>query len=311
MNKEKNFLSAVLYVRNDEAAVGGTLASLNAVLRDNFEKYEIIVVNDCSADGSLPAIRAFCASLPPVGKPNITLLNMGYFQGLEQSMNAGTDIAIGDFVFEFDSAVADYDPALVMQCYAHLLTGYDIVSASPKGGGRLSSKLFYGVFNRFSGGPTKLGTEAFRILSRRAINRIRSLNKSIPYRKAVYKNCGLRTDDIVYTPTAQTRRADRANDRIRRDTALDAIILFTDVAYRVSFWISLAMMGVTIAIGAYVVAVFFTGNPVSGWTTTMLFLAVAFFGLFLILAFVLKYLSVLKDLAFKKLSYAIESIQKL
>ena len=25
MNKEKNFLSAVLYVRNDEAAVGGTL----------------------------------------------------------------------------------------------------------------------------------------------------------------------------------------------------------------------------------------------------------------------------------------------
>ena len=49
-NKEKNFMSAVVYINNDEKIVKKFLKQLNNVLTENFEKYEIICVNDCSSD---------------------------------------------------------------------------------------------------------------------------------------------------------------------------------------------------------------------------------------------------------------------
>ena len=43
----------------------------------------------------------------------------------------------------------------------------------------------------------------------------------------------------------------------------------------------------------------------------MLFLSVVFFSVFAILAVIIKYLSILVDLTFKKQKYMIESIEKL
>ena len=58
-------------------------------------------------------------------------------------------------------------------------------------------------------------------------------------------------------------------------------------------------------------AVFFSANPVAGWTTTMLVMSFGFFGLFVILAFVLKYLSVILNMVFVQKQYVIESVQKI
>ncbi|MDK2868670.1 MAG: polyisoprenyl-phosphate glycosyltransferase, partial [Clostridiales bacterium] len=50
---------------------------------------------------------------------------------------------------------------------------------------------------------------------------------------------------------------------------------------------------------------------VEGWTPTILFLSFAFFGVFGILAIVIKYLSIIVELIFKKRQYVYESIQKI
>ncbi len=47
-NKEKNFISAVVYVHNNEKEIANFLENLNKKLNENFEKYEIICVNDKS-----------------------------------------------------------------------------------------------------------------------------------------------------------------------------------------------------------------------------------------------------------------------
>jgi len=62
---------------------------------------------------------------------------------------------------------------------------------------------------------------------------------------------------------------------------------------------------------AYSIAIFLMANPVSGWTTTILFLSVAFFGLFAILTIVIKYLQLLVNLVFKRKHYSFEGIEKL
>ena len=60
LNKEKNFVSAVVYLYNEENSVKKFLTSLNELLKTNFEKYEIICVNDTSTDNTAKAVEEFC-----------------------------------------------------------------------------------------------------------------------------------------------------------------------------------------------------------------------------------------------------------
>ena len=68
-----------------------------------------------------------------------------------------------------------------------------LLFATPEKSNKLSSKLFYRLYNSTSA-EDKLYPETFRIISRRAWNRIKSLSISIPYRKALYLNCGLKKE---------------------------------------------------------------------------------------------------------------------
>jgi len=134
------------------------------------------------------------------------------------------------------------------------------------------------------------------------------MSLTIPYRKAIYANGGLNLTTINYQPTPT---AARRNASERPQVAMDALILFTDVAHRLALWLSVAMMSVTLIATIYTVFIYLSGSPVEGWTTTMLFLGFGFFGLFALLALMLKYLSILVDLNFKRQKYVFESIEKI
>lgn len=308
MNKEKNFVSAVIYVHNAENRIESFLKNVINILEENFEHSEIICVNDSSGDSSLAKIKEVIKS---VKSTSVSVLNMSYFQGLELSMNAGVDLAIGDFVFEFDNTILDYEPQEVMYVYERALQGFDIVSAIPDRKERLSSRIFYKVFDLFSDLSHKMQTESFRVLSRRVINRISSMNKTIPYRKAIYAVSGLKTDQIIYKSKADKIEKNKQEDHYRFGLAIDSLILFTDVGYKFSLTMTLLMMLISIIMLIYSVIIYLTAHPVAGWTTTVLFLAVAFLGLFGILTMIIKYLQLLINLVFKRKQYSFESIEKL
>jgi len=307
LNKEKNFVSAVVYLYNDENSVGGFLNTVNSVLKENFEKYEIVCVNDCSTDNTVKAVEAFCEEN---SVKSLTLINTSFFQGVESAMVAGVDISIGDFVFEFDSCLVDYSEDMIMSVYRKSLEGNDVVFAVPKGAGRTTSKLFYSLFNRFSDMQYKIKTQRFSIISRRGINRVKSMGVKTVYRKAVYASCGLPVADFDYTPETVLKSAD-TQKAVKQELALNSIILFTDIGYKISITLSFMMAAVLMLAGIYTVVIFLSANPVAGWTTTMLVISFGFFGLFLLLAFVLKYLSLILNLVFTKKQYVVESIRKI
>ena len=307
-NKEKNFISAVVYTHNNGDTVGTFLSEIHSVLSENYEKFEIICVNDASTDNTVEMIKRVSSSISDCV---LSIVNMSYYQGVEISMNAGVDLAIGDFVFEFDTTLRDYDLSLIKKVYDRSLAGYDIVSAG-NSKRKFGSKLFYGIYNRNSGTHNKLTTESFRILSRRAINRVHSMSKTLPYRKALYSNCGLKVDTIIYGPCEICGiKRSKQQKKLREKTAMDTLILFTDIAYKVSIWFTLLMMTATVVTGIYVITVFALGQPVPGFTPIMLVMTGSFFGVFAILAIIIKYLSLLVDLVFKRQKYIIESIEKI
>lgn len=307
-NKEKNFVSAVIYVHNAEERIEHFLGTIVNLLEKNFEKSEIICVNDASSDNCVEIIKSMAKN----AKTTISILNMSYFHGVEMAMNAGMDVSIGDFVFEFDNTVLDFLEEDVMSVYRKSLEGFDIVSASPDKRSRLFSRLFYQLYEKYSQGNYKITTESFRILSRRVINRIMDTNKTVPYRKAIYANCGLKTAHLKYSvQNIPAYNGDKEEKGYRKSLAMDALILFTDVGYRFAKLMTVFMMLLAILVVCYSIIIYFSSSPVAGWTTTILFLSVAFFGVFGVLTVIIKYLQVIVDLVFKRKHYSFETIEKI
>lgn len=308
-NGEKNFVSAVVYVHDAEKQIGVFLSRLIEVMETNFEHSEIICVNDSSQDNSIDIIRELGKNCQ---QTSISVVNLSFFHGLELAMNAGNDLAIGDFVFEFDSPYMDYETDLIMRIYRRALEGYDVVSAVPDVREKWTSRIFYKIFDRFAHMPYQMESESFRILSRRVINRVASMNKTVPYRKAVYAGSGLKMDKLRYqVKNREKGRGKHKETGYRMNLAVDSLILFTEIGYRISFFMTFLMMFVSLSMVIYSIIIYMTAHPVEGWTTTILFLSIAFLGVFAVLTMVVKYLQLLVSLIFKRKGYSFESIEKI
>lgn len=307
LNKEKNFISAVIYVFNAVDTVYDFLKKIDTVLSEKFEKVELICVNDASCDDGIDEIKKYADETNSV----LTVLNMSFHQGLELSMNAGVDLAIGDFVYEFESTILTYPEKLLGEIYDKALQGYDIVAASPKTNRNIASQLFYRIYNKNSNAQYPLQTEAFGLISRRALNRVRAMSQTIAYRKAVYANCGLRKTVIEYELLQAMPQATPSQKRDYWNTAVDALILYTNLAFRCTMTFSFLMMFAMFGMVVYTLIIYFRGIPIAGWSSTILFLSFAFFGVFAVLTAIIKYLSILLKLNYNRLNYVIESINKL
>lgn len=307
--KEKKFVSLVVYLHNVEKEVVPFFEKIIPVFEDKFEQYEVVCVDDGCTDGTIGALKEYLE----VNKLSVmvNIVHMSFYHGLESAMNAGRDLAIGDFIYEFDTVFVDYDIKLLHKVYDKLLEGNDIVSAGTNGTIRLSSKIFYNLYNKTSRGKGKIGPETFRLVSRRAINRVKTIGQYIPYRKAVYSNCGLNTATILYEPTVKTTKKNSANSGERATLALDSFIYFTNALERVSVIIGMIFLCVTIGVGIYTIRDYICGyTVVEGWLSTMGFLSLGFFGVFILLSIILKYLSVILNLIFKQERYLISDIEK-
>lgn len=308
--KEKKFISLVVYLHDAAPYLKYFLDTVLPVCEENFEQYELVCVDDACTDGTVEVLRDYVESRQM--KMMVNVVHMSFFQGLESAMNAGRDIAIGDFVFEFDDVFVDYEQSVLMEVYHKMLEGNDIVAASSKGKLRITSRVFYSLYNSTSRGNGRIGPETFRIVSRRAINRIKSMGQYIPYRKAVYMNCGLKADTIFYkSKDINVRVKNKTVTSERTALALDSFIYFTNVLERVSAILCGVFFVIIMGMGVYIISDLFNNTkPVEGWLSTMGFLAVGFFGVFALLTIILKYLSVLLNLIFKQQRYLVSDIEK-
>lgn len=308
--KQKNFISCVVYMHNEEEGLVSFLDTLRQQMEQHFERYEIICVDDASQDRTAEILQGYVAEAKM--KP-VSLIRMSYYQGIEASMNAGRDLAVGDFVYEFDSAYIDYEPELIVQAYKKALEGYDVVAAAPEKNISLSSRMFYAVYNWGNKTENKLQQERFRLVSRRAINRVGQMNAYVPYRKVMYVNCGLKLATIFYENLPGNRRnRNRQEKESRNNLAFDSFIIFTNVLEKLSMGLCAVFLLVMILMaGNVVVSLFSEVKPVEGWMSTFGLMSFGFFGLFLLLTLILKYLSVILNLVFKKQRYVISGIDKL
>lgn len=294
MDKEKSFVSVVVYIRNSEEYIEKFMASLYEVLKNNFNEYEIICVDDASNDQAVTKLKAFFA-----GKPDCTanLITLSYFQGVEKAMNAGIDMAIGDMVFEFDCTVLDFDPLLIMDVFHKAQEGFDIVSASPRNIKRIGTSIYYKLIKTFNKNIGSIQTETFRVISRRALNRVESMNSSVPFRQILYSTCGLKQTTLKYDSIE--KQTIKLEHNYRRELAAITLLIFTNIAEKCALCCMFAEL--IIAVYLLIAEGLCAGSCIAFSMT----------GAFLLFWIVLKYLSILKGLVFTKQKYIIDNVEKI
>ncbi|MDQ0890933.1 glycosyltransferase involved in cell wall biosynthesis [Paenibacillus sp. V4I9] len=286
--KEQVFISAIVYVRDEENSVVDGLEQLNASLATTFKNYEIILINDASGDATLTNARKVIESI--LG--NLTIINLSRPHGIEKAMNAGLVKSIGDFIFEIENINFDYSLEIIHSLFKTAISGNDIVAASPNTGLSWPSKLFYKLINNFSYLKLDLKTESIRIVSRRALNAMLNLKEKVRYRKALYAYTGFKKYLIAYDPIYKVKSDKSKLNRENISTAFDVIVSFSNIGLKISHYLSIAFLLFSLFMAGYALYnYFFNKNIVQGWTTLMILISFGFTGLFFIVGMLGEYIS--------------------
>lgn len=244
--KEQTYVSVVAYAHNDADIVKDFILRVDRFLDHHFAVYEIILVDDCSTDTTLE--RAF--ELKDRVKGNVTLIALKEQLGSHRTLTAGTDLSIGDFIFEFDSLNVDFPLELLLKMFQQSTTqGCDVVFAVPES---LHRDLGSAVVKRLARGRVTRMDSSLRLVTRRALY---AMTRQAVYgadRNVLYQACGFDWMEMRYTPDRQSASCRSRSGR----STVDLLLLFTDTAGRLPFWLSALFL-----IGAIVTVVVGDGAP--------------------------------------------------
>ena len=236
MNKKESiFVSAVVYLSDDSRNAGTFIKTLLDSLNTYFQHYELVVVDDCckNQDSVLKQL------LPDESNNMISVVHMSVKQGVEISLTAGLDVSIGDFVFEFDSVEFSFNKELLWSVYQKALEGNDIVSVETTCNS-FSRRTFYRIFNSFSDTVYDINASVFRLISRRAINRVLDLKISCAFRQAMYASCGLKNARIEFDGKANAKKSRSFNlavDSFLLYTRLPAVLCSSSIGLLIAFFV--------------------------------------------------------------------------
>lgn len=306
--KEKNFISVVTHTAPTKEATRDSILELRDYIGSKFENFEILLVNN----GLDEHLADFIKEKFSQGPGNLVIIDLPWKHHQELSMLAGTDIAIGDFVYEIDTPERDWDLETLWAVYKKCLEGFDIVAAAPERPVNLGSKLFYIILNKVSYLNLELTTEKFRIVSRRALNSVLSARENVRYRKALYKSSGYPSATLKYIPTKPPYPIEEPSFFEKVGLALDVLISFSNIGARLALIFSAFFMLMSLLIGVYALnSYFFRSTIASGWTTLSLFLSAGFSGIFLILGLLGKYSSMMLIEIQNRTPYRVSSIKRI
>jgi dolichol-phosphate mannosyltransferase len=229
-----------------------------------------IYVVDPSSDRSEELLRAIADQ-----DSRVTVIVMSRRFGHQAALIAGLDAATGDAVVMLDSDM-QHPPALIPTLVDHWKSGADVVQTLRQdgeniaAGKRLTSALFYRLFQRFSHVEINSGAADFRLLSRRVADIFRTqLREHNPFFRGLITWIGYR---IVYVPFVPDKRAGgRSNYSISALTtfALNGLCSFSKLPLRVCIVLGFLLAILSLLGGFYLVMEYFLRGSafVPGWAT--------------------------------------------
>ena len=304
--KVSDYISLVLYTFNDQSIINESLNRIINSLKSNFKNFEIIIINDFSSDSTL----SICKKIKLENNEySIKIINLSRKHGIEKCINVGVNYSIGDFVIEFDDPRLSFDDELILNLYNKSTEGYDIVSLKSGKNRNFYSNIFYFILNKFININEKFETEYCYILSRRAINSMSLINNRIKYRKVLHPTLGFEKTSLYTDKKLNIKSSQSFEEKFT--LFLDVLFTSTNFAIKINIYLTLFFLISTIMVSLFsLYQYFFNKSVVQGWTTTILYLSLSFFGVFLILSIISRLLSIILTEVGSIPNFTIKNIDK-
>lgn len=304
--KEKSYLSVIVYLNNKTKNISLFLINLHNYLKDEFENFEIILVNNGFEDEKDLTTELLKQKL----SGHISIINFPWKQNIEMAMLAATELSVGDFIVEIDSPNNINSFSLIKKIFLKCADGYDIVAATPSNRNSLINKIFYKIIKNFSDIKVNLNSEPIRIITRRALNSALKSKEKIRFRQICYQLTGFPSKLMVYENNTKYLANKTTKEKV--SLALEIILTYTNFGLKLIFSFSLFFLIISLVVGLYTIFIYLNFQQVvSGWTTTMLFLSFGFSGFFLITGILTKYLVIILSEIKNQKSYVLKSIKKI
>jgi glycosyltransferase involved in cell wall biosynthesis len=273
MDRTRFTYSVVISVYNSEAIVGDTIDGVVQFFEDANLKFELILVNDGSRDGSWEVVKQRALM-----NHNIVALNLLHNSGQHNANLAGFREATGEYVITMDDDLQN-PPDQIGKLIDEAMKGRDVVfgrfDQKQAAGHRILGSKVIGLINRrIFGQPPDLTVSNFRILRRDVVERICASRISYPYitGQALLYSRNRANVSVRHDP----RPAGKSSYSTLRLARLVATILFSYSSFplRLAAFIGFVVSALSFLIGmVYLLRGAFSDSHVEGWTSLVVLLA--------------------------------------
>jgi len=272
----KKLVSIVIPAYNEADNIFVIAESIKKVFATLSYNYEIILVDDGSADHTLEKIKEYAATAE-----NVFFLEFSKNFGHQLAVKAGMDHAFGDCVISMDCDM-QHPPELIPDMIAKWEVGYEVVytireeDKNLSKGKRSSSSLFYKTLNWLSDIDLEPGAADFRLLDQRVVNVFRNFHENEPFLRGLVKWLGFKQFAIKYNPAARFSGQSKYTLKKMLRLALHGVTSFSIKPLYTAVYLGFILSFASVLYVPYIIYAFVNHVEVSGWASVIM--TIVFFG---------------------------------
>lgn len=275
-DRSTSFVSVVMPVFNEVAILQQLTDSVREVLAENSATFEIVYVNDGSADGSRELLNDLAAL-----DSRIVVVHLSRNFGHQPAVHAGLQHASGDVVVLMDSDLQD-DPAAIPRMLDCWEDDFDVVYAERFNrkeslSRRILFHSFYRVLNAVATSPIPQDAGNFSLMDRRVVATLLRLAENDRYLPGLRSWAGFRQTGIPVERMARHDDQPRVSLSGLFRLAKTAIFSFSSAPLTLFYTIAAVSAVVCgVSVGFVLYHKILTGAAIPGWASTMI--TASFFG---------------------------------
>ncbi|MBI4667786.1 MAG: glycosyltransferase family 2 protein [Elusimicrobia bacterium] len=264
-------ISVVVPVYNEEEVLPEFHRQLSAVLEKIDPNFEIIFVDDASADKTPDILKTLNA-----GDPRVKSIRFSRNFGHQIAFAAGLKAASGRAAVTMDGDL-QHPPAIIAQLVAKWREGYDVVCTvrqNTEGAGFLKDaavRFAYRMINSLGGIRLEIGAADFRLINRKALDCLTKFEERRRFLRGLIVWMGFRQISIPYQAAPRAAGEAKYNFWSLLNLALDGMLSFSYYPLRLAtiFGAMVSLLGFIYACFA-VYAHFFNHRSPTGWASLLI-----------------------------------------
>jgi len=270
-------ISIIVPCFNEQSVINETYKRIKAVLTENkYINHEILFINDGSKDGTLDILKDIAGK-----DKNIKVISFSRNFGHEAATSAGINKCVGDICFIIDADLQDPPEMFPKMIEVYIKEKCNVVygvrrsRASETILKKLTSKLFYRLFNYLSDVKFPPDAGDFRLMDRMVIDAYKAFKEKNKYVRGIISWIGFRQVAFQYEREPRFSGTTKYNYGKLMALAFSAIFSFSKKPLKIA--INMGFLSVLISLGLSIYV--FLGryySPVPGWASTLLI--IIFFG---------------------------------